>query len=116
MTLRPLHYAGLTLLALLAILATALYQRAALLITETQIIEAYADAYLADAGEGAKRTDCRAQPGEASTTRMVVICGPARFDATKHYEYHVGPLGGLIAKYGPGDWTVREPFSGRDAA
>jgi hypothetical protein len=114
--LRPLHYAVITLLALLAVLAAALYQRATLLITETQIIETYAQQYLSEAGQGAKLTDCRAKPGEGSATRMVVICGPAQFDATRHYEYHVGPLGGLIAKHGPGDWATRTPVAGREAA
>lgn len=115
MTVRPLHYAVIILLSLLALLAALLYQRAALLITETEIIEAYADRYLADAGEGAKRTDCRAQPGTGSGVRMVVICGPAQFDAARHYEYHVGPLGGLITKHGPGDWATRNPVAGRNA-
>jgi len=46
--LRPLHYAVIILLSLLALLAAALYQRATLTLTETQIIETYAAQYLAD--------------------------------------------------------------------
>ncbi|MEM7470819.1 MAG: hypothetical protein AAF340_05650 [Pseudomonadota bacterium] len=116
MTLRPVHYAVIILMALLALLAAALYQRATLQITETDIIETYASQYLAEAGQGAKLIDCRAQPGQNSGTRMVVICGPAQFDATRHYEYHVGPLGQLIVKHGPGDWATRDPVAGREAA
>lgn len=114
--LRPLHYIVIALLALLALLAAALYQRASLKITETQIIETYASQYLALAGSGAKLTDCRARPGQNSATRMVVICGPDRFDAARHYEFHVGPLGRLIVKHGPGDWATRDPVAGREAA
>lgn len=114
--LRPLHYAVITLLSLLALLAAALYQRATLTLTETQIIETYAAQYLSLAGEPAKRTDCRAKPGTNNATRMVVICGPDRFDAARHYEFHVGPLGQLIVKHGPGDWVTRDPVAGREAA
>ena len=114
--LRPFHYIVITLLALLALLAAALYQRATLKLTETQIIETYASQYLAAAPEGAKLTDCRARPGQNSATRMVVICGPDRFDAARHYEFHVGPLGQLIVKHGPGDWATRDPVAGREAA
>jgi len=114
--LRPLHYAVITLLCLLALLAAALYQRATLKITETQIIETYASQYLTLAGQSAKLTDCRAKPGQNSATRMVVICGPDRFDAARHYEFHVGPLGQLIVKHGPGDWATRDPVAGREAA
>ena len=116
MTLRPLHYAIIILLSLLALLAALLYQRAVLMLTETDIIEAYAYQYLTDAGEGAQRTDCRAKPGGNSATRMVVICGPEPFDASRHYEYHVGPLGGLIKENGPADWPTKTPLAPRDAA
>ncbi|WP_299301760.1 hypothetical protein [uncultured Litoreibacter sp.] len=114
--LRAFHCAGIALMALFALLAALQYQRAALQITETQIIETYASQYLATAPKGAKLTDCKAKPGPQSHIRMVVICGPARFDADRHYEYHVGPLGGLIVKHGPGDWVTQEPVAGRDAA
>jgi len=116
MTLRPLHYAVIALLALFALLAAAQYQRAQLQITETEIIETYASQYLAAAPEGAKLTDCRAKPGPNTGTRMVVICGPDRFDASRHYEFHVGPLGQLIVKHGPGDWATQDPVAGRDRA
>lgn len=114
--LSPLHYAVIALLALFALLAAAQYQRAALTITETQIIETYASQYLAAAPEGAKLTDCRAKPGQNTGIRMVVICGPEPFDAARHYEFHVGPLGGLIAQHGPGDWPTKTPLAPRDAA
>lgn len=113
MTLRPLHYAGLALLTLVGILAVAQYQRATLELTETQIIETYAARYL-DTHPEAKRTDCRARPTAAKTTRMVVICGPEPFDAARHYEYHVGPLGGLVAQHGPADWATKSPVAPRD--
>ncbi|RLJ60337.1 hypothetical protein BCF46_0535 [Litoreibacter meonggei] len=115
MTLRPLHYAGLALLCLVGILAVAQYQRATLKLTEAQIIETYAARYL-DTHPAAKRTDCRARPALVKTTRMVVICGPEPFDAARHYEYHVGPLGGLIAQNGPADWATQTPVAPRDAA
>ena len=111
-----LHYSVIALLCLLGLLAAALYQRATLQVTETQIIETYASQYLEQAGQGAKLTDCRAVPGQSAATRMVVICGPEPFDAARHYEYHVGPLGGLITKHGPGDWATRTPVAGRQAA
>ncbi|MEM9582516.1 MAG: hypothetical protein AAGA08_05310 [Pseudomonadota bacterium] len=114
--LRPLHYIVIALMSLLAILAVAQYQRATLKLTETQIIEAYASQYLTLAGNRAKLTDCRAVPGQNSATRMVVICGPDPFDATRHYEFYVGPLGQLIVQRGPGDWTTHDPVAGREAA
>ncbi|EPX79910.1 hypothetical protein [Litoreibacter arenae] len=115
MTLRPIHYISLTLLTLLLLAALAQYQRAALNLTETQIIETYVARYL-DTHPQAKLTDCRAQPTQTKTTRMVVICGPEPFDAARHYEYHVGPLGGLIAQNGPADWATKSPVAPRDAA
>lgn len=114
--LRPLHYAGIALLSLMLLLAVLQYQRASLRITETQIIETYASQYLTLAGDHAKLTDCRAVPGQKTATRMVVICGPDPFDATQHYEFHVGPLGKLITRHGPGDWATEDPVAARDAA
>ncbi len=114
--LRPLHYIVIALLSLLALLAAAQYQRASLKITETQIIETYASQYLTLAGNNAKLTDCRAMPSTKTGIRMVVICGPDQFDAARHYEFHVGPLGQLIVKHGPGDWATRDPIAGREAA
>jgi hypothetical protein len=115
MTLRPLHYAGLALLTLVGLLAFAQYQRAALELTETQIIQTYAARYL-DTHPAAQRTDCRARPAPAKTTRMVAICGPEPFDAARHYEYRVGLLGGLIKQNGPADWAMQTPVALRDAA
>lgn len=114
--LRPLHYAAIALLTLGALLVVAQYKRATLQVTETQIIETYASQYLTLAGESSKRTDCRAMPGQQRGTRMVVICGPDQFDANRHYEFHVDPLGRLIAKHGPGDWATQDPVAGRDRA
>lgn len=114
MTLRPLHIASLTLFTLLLLAAGAYYKSQTLKITETQIIETYAARYL-NTHEDAKRTHCRAQPGQGAT-RMVVICGPEPFDASRHYEYHVGPLGGLIEENGPADWATKTPRAPRDAA
>lgn len=115
MTLRPIHYISLTLLTLLLIAAAAAYRSQTLKLTETEIIETYAARYL-DTHADAQLTHCRARPGPVKTTRMVVICGPEPFDATRHYEYHVGPLGGLIAQHGPGDWATKTPLAPRDAA
>lgn len=115
MTLRPLHYASLALLTLLGLAAAAYYKSQTLKLTETQIIETYAALYL-DTHPAAKLTHCRAKPGPAKTTRMVIICGPEPFDASRHYEYHVGPLGGLIEQNGPADWPTKTPLAPRDAA
>jgi len=113
--LRPLHYAGLALLALVGILAVAQYQRATLELTETQIIQTYAARYL-DTHPRAQRTDCLARPATVKTTRMVAICGLQPFDAARHYEYRVGLLGGLIKQNGPADWAMQTPVALRDAA
>ena len=113
--LRPLHWAGLALLCLVGILAVAQYQRAALGLTETEIIVTYAARYR-DTHPAAQRTDCCAQPTQIRTTRMVAICGPEPFDAARHHEYRVGLLGGLIKQNGPADWAKQPPVALRDAA
>jgi len=112
--LRGAQIAGFALFSLLILLAALYYKRAILLITETQIIETYASAYL-DTHSQAKMTDCYAVPGQASV-RMIVICGPEPFELARHYEYHVGYLGGLIRVYGPGDWSTQDPVAPRYAA
>ncbi|PTX56577.1 hypothetical protein C8N43_1236 [Litoreibacter ponti] len=114
MTLRPLHFASLALLTLLLLAGAAYYRSQTLKLTETEIIETYAARYL-DTHPQADMTHCRARPGQGAT-RMVVICGPEPFDAARHYEYHVGPLGGLIEENGPGDWATKQPVAPRDAA
>jgi len=113
--LRPLHWTGLVRQCLTGILAVAQYQRATLEPTEPEITETYAARYL-DTHQQAQRTDCRARPAPAKTTRMVAICGPEPFDAARHYEYRVGLLGGLIKQNGPADWAMQTPVALRDAA
>jgi len=114
MTLRPLHIIALSLLTLLLLAGAAFYKSQTLKLTETEIIETFAARYLATHAD-ARLTHCRAQPGRGGT-RMVVICGPEPFDASRHYEYHVGPLGGLITENGPADWPTKTPLAPRDAA
>lgn len=109
----PVQLSALALLLLAAGAAGLSYRRAQLQVSETEIIERYAAQYLTDNPSGAL-TDCRAQAGQGLGERMIVICGPAPFDATRHYEYHVGPFGGLIKQYGPGDWLTRNPVAGRE--
>ncbi|MFZ5963877.1 hypothetical protein ACOXXX_13065 [Thalassococcus sp. BH17M4-6] len=74
-------------------------------VTETQVIDAYAERYLADrardgTGEGARRSDCRAQPSERAW--LVVVCGPTPHDAARHYTYYVARDGRLRDVIGPG--------------
>ena len=61
-------------------------------ITETDVINRYAQEYLRDAGAGASLTDCHARPGTAEPgSWIVVVCaGP---DGRR--SYHVNRFGGL---------------------
>jgi len=45
--------------------------------TETAVIEAVADRYVAEAGAGAERSDCQATPAESVSLWLVVTCGRA---------------------------------------
>lgn len=105
--------ASVGLAALIAAAAGLYYQRAALEVTETQIIDRYAAQYM-DANPAGQLTHCRARAGQGGGVRMIVICGPEPFQASQHYEYHIGPLGGLITQHGPRDWAARAPVAGRE--
>ncbi len=105
--------ASVVLVVLLAVAAGLFYQRATLTLTETEIIESYAAHYL-EANPQGQLTHCRARAGLGGGVRMIVICGPEPFEASQHYEYHVGPLGGLIMQHGPRDWAARAPVAGRE--
>ncbi|MEM1352227.1 MAG: hypothetical protein AAGF27_07770 [Pseudomonadota bacterium] len=81
-------------------------------ITETDVIETYAQRYLQNrAGDGtaagASSTDCVAYPGADRGIWIVVSCGPAPRDLSRHYEYHVNRLGGLEFRGGPRTWGVQ---------
>jgi len=85
-------------------------------ITETDVIETYAQHYLAarardGTADKASLTDCVAYPGEARGIWIIVSCGPAGRDPRHAYEYHVNRLGGLEYHGGPGTWAV-EPDLG----
>ncbi|MGR3503785.1 hypothetical protein [Pseudaestuariivita sp.] len=56
-------------------------------VTETDVIERYAARYLAEAGEGARRTDCLAVPGEGRVW-IEVHC--------KGFIYHASRSGRLV--------------------
>ncbi|SPF80565.1 hypothetical protein [Pseudoprimorskyibacter insulae] len=75
-------------------------------LSETDVIDIYANQYLEDrrrdgTGEGAQKSDCLAYPGEIRGIWFVVACGPKPFDAARHYEYHVNRFGALQFSGGP---------------
>jgi hypothetical protein len=62
-------------------------------ITETDVINKYAQRYVEMAGAGAQLTDCTAVPGDASEgIWMIVRCAPPQ---GRGYEFHVNRLGGF---------------------
>lgn len=63
--------------------------------TETEIINRYAAAYVAEVGDGAAVTDCAATPHPHDAIRMVVVCQPAQGDPM---TFLVGPRGGLVSE------------------
>jgi hypothetical protein len=69
--------------------------------TETDVIEAYAERYLADrardgSADGAELSDCVAYPGADRGVWLHVVCGPASGDPARTYDYRVNRLGGLV--------------------
>ena len=77
-------------------------------VTETQVIEAYAERYLAaraaaGTGADAARSDCRARPDPGGASWLVVVCGPEPYDPARHYTYYVNRFGGLDRVVGPED-------------
>lgn len=65
-------------------------------LTESAAIEAYAARYLREGGEGARRSDCTARPGQ--TVWLVIRCGHGEV-----WEYHVNRFGGLKQLFRPGE-------------
>ncbi|KRS14600.1 hypothetical protein XM53_02525 [Roseovarius atlanticus] len=57
--------------------------------TETAVIEAVADRYVAEAGAGAARSDCQATPAQSSGLWLVVTCE----GAAARVEYFVDRFG-----------------------
>ena len=69
--------------------------------TQTDVIEVYAQRYLADrtrdgTGEGARLTDCVAYPGPDAGVWLHVVCKPMPPDPAPSYEYEVNRLGQLV--------------------
>ena len=61
-------------------------------LTETDVINHYAARYVAEGPDGAKVTDCSAQPGQSEDVWLVVICGgPAHV-----VRYSVDRFGRLV--------------------
>ncbi|NVO24884.1 hypothetical protein HJ526_16945 [Donghicola sp. C2-DW-16] len=63
-------------LALVAVIGLRLGWTAAT-ITETEVIERYASAYVAEAGGGAELTDCHAEAGQTWWIKLRVVCAAA---------------------------------------
>lgn len=83
-------------------------------ITESDVIDAYAQRYLEDRARdgsrvGASLSDCVAYPGEEKGTWLVISCGPSPYDASLHYEYYVDRLGQLRYSGGPYQWGATPP-------
>ena len=69
-------------------------------LTETEVIEVYAQRYLADrardgTGDGARISDCFAYPGGAPGIWLHIVCGP-HGDPSRRYEYEVDRLGQFV--------------------
>lgn len=64
-------------------------------LTETDVIETQAAAYLTTAGPEAKRTDCVAFPSDQNGIWIIVRCGAVLNASSKVYEYHVNRFGGV---------------------
>ena len=70
-------------------------------ITESDVINAYAEMYLADQrardpGTIAALTDCSAMPGTEPRVWIVIACGNNPCDPNDYVEYHVNALGSLV--------------------
>lgn len=75
--------------------------RAFVTMTEGDVIAAYAQRYVAQAGPGARPSDCTAEPGDAAW--LVIRCG--RGPVT---EYHVSRFGWLKRITGPAGRDILE--------
>lgn len=107
--LSPVQLISLILLILVAIAAGLALRTAMLKTSETQIIDTYVAQYLASRTEG-QPGDCYAVPGRSTGVRLVVVCSPKPVSLATHYEYHAGPLGGLVRALGPSDWGRIKPL------
>lgn len=84
--------------------------------TETEVINHYAQKYLADRSrdgtlEGASVTDCVALPGEGKGIWLHIVCGPSPTDGSRQYEYEVNRFGKYIRGWNPYSEGL-EPGSG----
>ncbi|MFK7868993.1 MAG: hypothetical protein AB8B58_07115 [Roseobacter sp.] len=73
-------------------------------ITETDVINTFAQRYLETEGPHAQRTDCVARPGQAPGVWIVVSCQSAR---GTHYDYAVNRFGTLLQRAVTGDAVTR---------
>lgn len=74
-------------------------------LTETDVIESYAQKYLADrardgTGDGARISDCVGYPGTGAGIWLQVVCGPPG-DPSRRYEYEVDRLGQFVRGWSP---------------
>ncbi|MFK7879147.1 hypothetical protein [Roseobacter sp.] len=65
----------------------------ATMITETDVINTYAERYLQEAGNAARRTDCSAVPGDQNGVWIMIRCAPS---AGGRYDYPVDRFGRLL--------------------
>jgi hypothetical protein len=79
-------------LALVAVIGLRLGWLAASL-TETNVIERYAAAYLAEAGTGAGLSDCHAESGQGYWVKLRVIC---RHPDGREWRFGAGLWGQLV--------------------
>lgn len=85
-------------------------------ITETEVIHAYAQRYLAErAAQGAEYTaaitDCVAYPAVQRGVWIVVSCEPGTQNGDVRYTYHVNRFGGLVSKGKPAPNSARSDAS-----
>lgn len=73
-------------------------------ITETDVINAFAQQYLETEGPPAKPTDCVARPGATPGVWIIVTCQSAR---GMRYDYAVNRFGTLLQRDVPGDALAR---------
>ena len=93
MSLRQVAFTVLgAFLALVAVIGLRLGWLAASL-TETDVIERYAAAYLAEAGAGAALSNCHAETGQGHWVKLRVIC---RHPDGREWRFGAGLWGQLV--------------------
>lgn len=93
MSLRQVVFTVLgAFLALVAVIGLRLGWVSATL-TETEVIERYASAYLQEAGDGAALTDCHAETGQAPWIKLRVVC---RNSLGREWRFGAGLWGQLV--------------------